>query len=209
MIQLLVKGGVVMIPIFICSIIALAIIIERAYVLIRLRRRSREFMPNLRMILEKEDYQQAKFFCEEEDFIVALIWKEGLERILQKKKDFKEVIAHKSEALVLSLEKGLNTLATVAHISPLLGLLGTVTGMIRAFMVVEQLAGRVNATSLAGGIWEALITTAAGLVVAIPAMAAHHYLVDGINHVIKEIEEDSYQLVSLIGDKDKPSGDLL
>lgn len=190
-----------MIPIILCSIIVVAIIIERAWVLIKLKKKSKKFFSDLKIILENENYEQAALFCEEENFIVSSLWKEAVERILQKKKDFKEVMEDRSAALVSYLEKRLNTLTTMAHVSPLLGLLGTVTGMIRAFMKVEQLAGRADAAALAGGIWEALITTATGLVVAILAMVAHHYLVDKVNNIIKEIEEHSHKLVSLINDK--------
>lgn len=201
MIQILIKGGILIIPIIFCSIIAIAIIMERIWVLIKLKKKSKEFFSNLKIILENEDYEQAAVFCEEENFIVSSIWKEGIERVLQKKRDFKEVMEDKSADLVSYLEERLNTLATVAHVSPLLGLLGTVTGMIKAFMKVEQLAGGVDAATLAGGIWEALVTTAAGLVVAILAMVAHHYLVDKINNTIKEVEAHSHKLVSLISDK--------
>ncbi|MDI6785850.1 MAG: MotA/TolQ/ExbB proton channel family protein [bacterium] len=209
MIQILIKGGILIIPIIACSIIAIAIIIERTYILIKIRKKSKKFLSILKTIIENEDYAQATAFCEEENFIVSSIWKEGIEKIIKKKKDFKETMEDKSSALVSYLEERLNTLATIAHVSPLLGLLGTVTGMIKAFMKVEQLAGRADAAALAGGIWEALVTTAAGLVVAILAMVAHHYLVDKVNNTIKEIEEHSCKLVFLINDKNDFSGNLL
>jgi biopolymer transport protein ExbB len=201
MIQILIKGGLLIIPILICSIIAIAIIIERSYIIRKLRKQAEKFFLQLKAILEREDYEEALIFCQEEDMVLSNIWGETIERIKNKKRDYIEVLEDRSADLLLYLEERLSTLATIAQISPLLGLLGTVTGMIKAFMKVEQLAGRVDASILAGGIWEALITTAMGLVVAIFAMAAHHYLTDRVSKIIREIEESSKNLLNIVKDK--------
>jgi biopolymer transport protein ExbB len=125
MLDLFLKGGWIMGLILICSIISLAVIIERAYVF---------------------------------------------------RKAGKKLQASGSNPLSLQeLEKNVDILGIVAHVAPLLGLLGTVTGMIRAFMKIEELAGQVSASALAGGIWEALLTTAFGLMVAIPSFIMYHW----------------------------------
>jgi biopolymer transport protein ExbB len=99
---------------------------------------------------------------------------------------------------VPALERYLGILATVATIAPLLGLLGTVTGLIRAFMVIQMKSGLVNPSDLAGGIWEALITTVAGLAVAIPTYVAYNYYVNRVNSLITEMEKGASRLLQLL-----------
>jgi len=102
------------------------------------------------------------------------------------------------------LEKNLGVLATIAHIAPLIGLLGTVTGMVRAFQVIEQKAVAmtpVNPGDLAGGIWEALITTVAGLAVAIPTYVAYNFLVTKVDGFVLEMEKSATDLVNILGTK--------
>ena len=89
------------------------------------------------------------------------------------------------------LERYLPSLHLISNVSPLLGLFGTVTGMIKAFQAIQNLGGKVNASVLAGGIWEAMLTTALGLGVAIPAMVAHNYLQGKVHKVVSEIKEES------------------
>ena len=99
------------------------------------------------------------------------------------------------------MEKNLPALATIAHISPLLGLLGTVTGMVRCFQAIQAKAVSLHPVSpgdLAGGIWEALLTTVAGLIVAIPTFVAYNYLVNRVNHFILEIEKAATELVNFL-----------
>ena len=96
------------------------------------------------------------------------------------------------------LEKNLVVLATIAHISPLLGLFGTVVGMIKTFMQIQEMRGIIDTARLAGGIWEALITTAAGLAVAIPAFVAYNYLVSRVNGLVLDMEKSATEVVDLL-----------
>jgi biopolymer transport protein ExbB len=99
------------------------------------------------------------------------------------------------------LQKNLNSLATIAHIAPLLGLLGTVVGMVRAFQAIQAKAAAslpVSPVDLSGGVWEALLATVAGLIVAIPAFVAYNYLVSRINNFILEMEKASTELVNFL-----------
>jgi biopolymer transport protein ExbB len=102
------------------------------------------------------------------------------------------------------LEKNLNALATIAHISPLLGLLGTVTGMLRCFQIIQQKAttlNPVNPGDLAGGIWEALITTVAGLIVAIPTYVAYNYLVNQADNLVLDMETAATELINILSQR--------
>ncbi len=105
----------------------------------------------------------------------------GLEVVEADRETLETVLVHSVEEEVRELSRYLQALATIGNIAPLLGLLGTVTGMIKAFMAIQELGGKVDASVLAGGIWEAMLTTAAGLFVALPVMVAHSYLTSQVD----------------------------
>ncbi|MEW5766738.1 MAG: MotA/TolQ/ExbB proton channel family protein [bacterium] len=199
MLSILIKGGWLMIPILMCSIIALTLVINRAYILYRARRDTERILPKLKEFLKEGRKVEVLSTCERNPSPLTHILKAGLLKIDRGIEEVKAAMEGASAAAVLDLERYLSGLATIAHISPLLGLLGTVTGMIRAFMKVEQLAGKVDASVLAGGIWEALITTAAGLTVAIPTVVAYNYLVNRVNSLVQIMETESTELVDILG----------
>jgi len=173
MIDLFLKGGFLMYPIAICSIIGVAIIINRFiqyhHLLKELETLTGDAAKNLPSIMEPI-INAIKSGCNEKEISII-----GTRQVRQ-------------------IEKGLSWLSMIATIAPLIGLTGTVTGMIKAFMVIEH-STTVNPSILAGGIWEALITTAAGLLVAIPVHIGHHYLekrADDIAFVMKETTTSLY-----------------
>ncbi len=127
--------------------------------------------------------------------------KAGILKHDRPKLEIKEAIEDAGVHEVPRLERRLGILSTIAHISPLLGLLGTVTGMVRSFQVIQEKATSLNPVSpadLAGGIWEALITTVAGLVVAIPALVAYNYLVSVVDNFVTEMESSATDLVNIL-----------
>jgi biopolymer transport protein ExbB len=136
--------------------------------------------------------------CDETPGPVAHIVKAGILKHDRPKEEIKETIQDAGQHEIPRLEKNLSVLATIAHISPLLGLLGTVLGMIAAFQRIQAESGRVNAGDLAGGIWEALITTAAGLSVAIPTYVAYNYLVSRVNALVLDMEKSATEVVDLL-----------
>ncbi|MCK4307410.1 MotA/TolQ/ExbB proton channel family protein [candidate division WOR-3 bacterium] len=184
---ILVKGGWMMIPILICSIVAIIIVIERILVLSRANLPS-DFMGKCKSYLEKEDRQGAIEMCGLYDSPIARVIKEGLT-------GDEETMNIKANLEVAELERRITALATIVGIAPLLGFLGTVTGMIRAFMRVEQLGGNVNASVLAGGIWEALVTTGAGLAVGIIAYIFYNYIVGRIKGIVQTIQNKSLEVL--------------
>ncbi len=184
---ILVKGGWMMIPILICSIVAIIIVIERMLVLSRANLPS-DFMGKCKSYLEKEDRQGAIELCGLYDSPIARVIKEGLT-------GDEETMNIKANLEVAELERRITALATIVGIAPLLGFLGTVTGMIRAFMQVQQLGGNVNASVLAGGIWEALVTTGAGLAVGIIAYIFYNYIVGRIKGVVQTIQNKSLEVL--------------
>ena len=192
------KGGILMWPIMLCSVVALSIAIERFWSLRRATIDAREFMDTMRNVLRQNRVQEAIEICDETDGPIARITKAGLLKHKSSKEDIREAIEDAGHLEIPRLERYLSALATCANIAPLLGLLGTVSGMIRAFQQIEHLQGQVNPSDLAGGINNALVTTAAGLSVAIPTLVVYNYFVSRVESMIVEMEISSSELVELL-----------
>jgi len=177
MFEFLSKGGVLVIPILFCSVLALAIFTERLIRFAQMRRRGLGLATKVSRHLDAGNEAAAREDTQNSDSPMGRILAQAMEVKDQDRETLETVIVHATEEEIRGLSQYLQALATIANIAPLLGLLGTVLGMIKAFMVIQQMGGKVNAAVLAGGIWEAMMTTALGLAVALPAMVAHSYLV--------------------------------
>lgn len=202
--DLIQKGGPLMYLIILCSIVALAVILERLYHFQRARIDSNKFMEGVSNILKRNRIMEAIDLCEKTPGPIAHIIKAGILKHDRSRHEIEEAIEDAGIYEVPRLEKNLGALATIAHISPLLGLLGTVTGMVRAFQVIQEKASflhPINPADLAGGIWEALITTAAGLIVAIPTFVAYNYLVSRVKGFILEMESTTTNLINILGQR--------
>jgi len=175
LISLFDKGGPVMWPILACSILALAIILERAYFFLRHTSNYQGFMARLLARVSDRDLGAALSFCRQRHDPLAVMAQTYLENYHQPQDLQAEMIKLRGSEQMERLERFLRGLATIGHLSPLLGLFGTVTGMIQAFRQLQALGTQADVTALAGGIWEALLTTAFGLLVALPTLAAYHY----------------------------------
>ncbi len=194
-----IKGGVMMIPIFICSIVAVTIIIERWIVLRRTQKGSQLLILQVKNTLGSGTVEQAISVCEQSRDLSARLLTEGLKRAKAPRGEIIEALENAGRDEVFKLEKYIPTLATVAGLAPLFGFLGTVTGMVNAFMTIQKLGGNVNASVLAGGIWEALITTVAGLIVGIIAMVFYNHFTTKVQQIAHELSGISFELVEFIG----------
>ena len=195
------KGGPVMIPIILCSIFAFAIILERILNIYRSKIDTSRFMDEITAALKRNRISDALEICEQTQGPIAQILKAGIAKHDCSRAEIREAIEDAGLHEVPKLEKNLSSLATIAHVSPLLGLLGTVTGMVSTFQVIQQKAQAmypVDASVLAQGIWEALITTVAGLVVAIPSFVAYNYLVAKVGGMVVEMEIMATELVNIL-----------
>ncbi len=192
------QGGPLMYLILAGSVIGLGVFLERLYHLHRARIDTERFMEEIRSLVRENQIQGAIDLCSRTPGPVAHIVDAGLARYSRSRTEIREAIEDAGVHEVPRLEKNLVVLATLAHVSPLLGLLGTVLGMIRAFMTIEEMQGVVNPSDLAGGIWEALLTTAFGLVVAIAAYVAYNYLVARVGKVVVDMESSATEMVSLL-----------
>jgi len=194
----IVKGGWLMAPILLCSVIALTITIERFYNLREPKIHPQDFVTKMKKLLNQRKINEAIAICSNSFSPISRIMETGILKIGSCRDEIKEAIEHAGKRESSNLRKYLAVLATIAGISPLLGLLGTVTGMIKAFQVIA-VKGVGHPTALAGGISEALITTAAGLVVAIPTLVAHNYFFKQANSYILEMENTSMELLDILG----------
>lgn len=202
--ELMQKGGPIMWPILLCSVIAFAIVIER---LLRLRQEqidTKTFMEQIAKSLKRNKVMEALDLCDRTGGPIAAILKAGVLKHDRTRTEIREAIEDASVHEVPRLERNLPVLATVAHIAPLLGLLGTVTGLVQAFQVIEAKAtalNPVNPGDLAGGIWEALLTTVFGLCVAIPTYVAYNYLVSRVDGFVLDMERSATDLLNILGEK--------
>jgi len=176
MLELLTKGGVLVVPIFLCSVLALAIFIERMIRFSLMRSRGAGLADIIIRLLRTGDATAAHEKAINSNSPMGRVLAQAIRFRSRDRETLETVILHATEEEVRGLSSYLQALATIGNIAPLLGLLGTVMGMIKAFMVIQQMGGKVNAAVLAGGIWEAMLTTALGLAVALPTMVAHSYL---------------------------------
>ena len=177
MVDLLAKGGVLVVPILLCSVLALAIFIERMIRFSLMRSRGAGLADKIIRLLRSGDAQAASEKAIASNSPMGRVLAEAVRFRDRDRETLETVMLHATEEEVRGLSSYLQALATIGNIAPLLGLLGTVMGMIKAFMVIQQMGGKVNAAVLAGGIWEAMLTTALGLAVALPTMIAHSYLI--------------------------------
>jgi biopolymer transport protein ExbB len=199
------KGGPIMIFILICSIIALAIICERIWVLLIVRKRiiPAELLIEVKHRVERGEIEDAKLACGKNASSLGRILIAGLDSAGAEREIIRERLEDRGGREAAELMRYLNVLSTVAGVAPLLGLLGTVTGMIKLFGVIS-LEGPGNPASMATGIAEALITTATGLTVAIPSYVAYRYFTSRAERLVGEMEEASLFLLDHI--QSKPEG---
>lgn len=202
--DLIQKGGPVMYLIMILSVISLGIIIERIYSLNRARIDSQKFMDDIINFLKHNKVIESIEMCNKTPGPIAHIIKAGILKHDRSKPEIKEAIDEAAQLEIPRMEKHLPILATIAHIAPLLGLIGTVSGMIKAFQVIQNKAATmtpVNPGDLAGGIWESLLATLAGLLVAIPTYVAYNYLVNQVDSLAYDMERSATDLVNLLSSR--------
>ena len=201
--QMIKTGGPIMAPIILCSLVALGIIIEKFIYFASIKTDVVELKKTIFELIKSNKIKEAIEICDQESSPIAKVLKAGLMKFGSTKETIKESIEDTTLYEIPKLESRLSALATIAHIAPLLGLLGTVTGMTSSFHTIQVRAASLNPVTpgdLAGGIGEALLTTVAGLMVAIPAYVAYNYLVNRISHIVLEMERAATELINFISE---------
>jgi biopolymer transport protein ExbB len=204
MMELIAQGGKLMYVILSCSVIAVGVIIERLVSLRRASTDSSALIEELSVVIENNQIDKALKICEEKPGPIANICSAALLKYDRGKDEIKEAIESSANLEVPHLEKHLGILSTIAHITPLLGLLGTVLGMITAFNKIADVSkagGAVGADIVADGIGQALITTAFGLIVAIPTYVFYNFLLSRVDSQVVDMEESAIHLTNIIGSK--------
>ena len=194
------KGGVIMIPLLILSILAIYIFIERAVVIRKAAREDRTFMDRIKDYIHEGDVDAALNLCKKTDTPYARLIEKGITRLGRPMNDVLAAIENVGNLEVAKLEKGFPWLATAAAGAPMLGFLGTVTGMVRAFYNMASAGTSADITTLSGGIYEALVTTVAGLVVGIIALFAYNYLVARVDGVVNQLEAKTMEFMDLLNE---------
>ena len=196
LLEIMVKGGWVMLPIAILSVATVYLFVERWLTLRKAQQHA--IWDRVRSYVESGDVGGAIAYCSAQDTPICRTLIKGLERLGRPIREIQEAVQAAGRYEAFQLQKRTDHLATIAGVSPMLGFLGTVTGMIRAFQQIQDLQGIVNPSVLAGGIWEALVTTAFGLVVGIVAFFGYNFLLTRIARVINEMEATATEFLDLL-----------
>ena len=198
MLILIENGGPVMWMILFCSILAGLIFLERLLHLHRAQIGTADFLSGIYNIVNRNNIAEAVSICEETPGPVAHIVRAAVLQHDSSREVIAQHIVEAGTAEIPRLERNLNVLLTLAQVTPLLGLLGTVLGMMHVLLVVEEKAPLVHAGDLSGGLWQALITTAAGLAVAIPTYAAYNFLAGRVESIVLDMERASSQILGFL-----------
>jgi biopolymer transport protein ExbB len=201
MVDFFIKGGIFMYPILLCSVTAVAIFFERLWTLRRNKVVPQPFVEEIETLVANGRIPDALMRCQVNRSSIARILLAGIRNFGKKREVIKEYIEEVGRHESAALERFVEALGTITGVSTLLGLLGTISGMITIFSVISAQSA-VNPASLAGGISEALITTYAGLTVAIPALVMYKYLQSKTNALILEMEQHAIRLVELLKDQE-------
>jgi len=192
------KGGYLMYPLLFSSILALAIILERTIMLHRLSLPLDPLLEKIKELLSRGKILEAIESCEKYNLPLSRVLRVGLLHHERDSQIIQELMETQLEEEMPLLERHLGILATLAAVSPRLGLLGTVSGMVKIFATIEAGGGAVDPGSLAGGIWEALLTTVFGLMIAIPSLIAYNYFTSRTQNLVREIRLGIRKLLQIL-----------
>lgn len=201
--ELCLEGGWVMIPLALLAVIAIYVFIERAIVIRRAAQEDVTFMQRIRDYIHEGEIESAQNLCRQTNTPYSRLIDKGISRIGRPMNDVLVAIENTGNIEVANLGKGLPWLATTAAGAPMIGFLGTVIGMVQAFYNLASAGSGANIDVLAGGIYEALVTTVAGLMVGILALFAYNYLVAKINGVMNDLEGKTMEFMDLLNEPAK------
>jgi len=199
--ELLFKGGFMMIPILFLFVISIYILIEKVLVINRESKSPNGFTDEIISRVKNDDINGAKLICEDTNNPVSRMILKGLNKLNTSLKNIESSIENVGKIEIYNLEKNLSLLATISGAAPMMGFLGTVTGMIQAFISIAEEEGAVSPKLLSSGIYEAMLTTAAGLFVGIVAYLAYNYLVSRVEKLIHKMEYTTIEFIETLQSK--------
>ena len=195
---LIYKGGIIMIPIILGSIIALAIVINRINYFLSIRMDVDSFIEKIYSLLRKNDITQAISECSKVKHPIGKVFNAGLENINKDHTGIEKAMERAGILAMADAEKYMLLLVIIVGVEPMLGFLGTIIGLINSFMAWEKAAASVTVDFLAGGIYQAMITTASGLIVAIPYYIIYHMMLGRINNIAKDLNLHGEEFLEII-----------
>lgn len=201
--SLAVKGGWIMAVLLILSLVACYIFVERLLLLNKMGKKSPDFLQKIRDYIREGKLSAATELCEKQETPSARMIAKGIARLGRPMQDIQTAIENVGNIEVAKMEKRLPALATIASGAPMIGFLGTVTGMVRAFYDMATAGTNVDISLLSGGIYEALVTTVGGLVVGIITLFAYNYLVGRVENIITQSETDALEFMDVLNEPNK------
>lgn len=208
MIDYIQKGGLLMWPILACSIISIGVFAERLFYFHRATIHVGEFLQGLSNLIHRRNFAEALHESAGTPGPVARVIHAAIIRHSSPRSELREIVQEAGQLEVPKLERFLGVLATIAFLTPVLGLLGTVAGMIDSFGTISSNGGYATVAELSDGVYKSLLTTAAGLVVATPTFVAYSYLSSRVNTLMHEMERAGIEIVHLLTDRES-SGDII
>ncbi|PSQ74040.1 MAG: biopolymer transporter ExbB [Bacteroidetes bacterium QH_9_64_21] len=193
-----------MIPLVLLSVLTIYLLIERLITIRQASSNPEVITERVREYVRNGNVQSAIQYCDDKDVPITRILKKGLERLGRPISEIQDAVQAAGKHETFDLEKRTNLLASIAGIAPMLGFFGTVVGMIKAFQQIQDLQGNVNPSVLAGGIWEVLITTAAGLLVGILALFSYNFLMGRIRRISNDMERSASDFIDLLQEPVSP-----
>lgn len=187
-----------MIPIGLCSMVAVYIFFERLATMNKANKDPDSFMIQIKDLVQRGDVSGAKLLCSQFDTPIARMIEKGVARIGSPLKTIEASVENVAKLELFKLEKNLSVLATIAGAAPMMGFLGTVTGMVTAFIAIAQEEGSVSPKLLAGGMYEAMVTTVAGLIVGIIAYLGYNFLITRVSKMVHKMEYTSIEFLDLL-----------
>jgi len=201
--EMAVKGGPILIPIGILSILALYIFFERLFVILKFSRLDQNFMNQIRDQVHQGNVQAARSLCKATDNPIARMIDKGLARLGKPIREIESAIENQGKLEVFTMEKNLGFLGTIAGIAPMFGFLGTIFGVIKIFYQIS-LQNSLEIDTISGGLYVKMISSASGLLVGMIAYSCYHYLVQRVDRVINKMEINAVQFIDLLEEPVKP-----
>lgn len=201
--DLLLKGGYMMVPLLILSISAIVILVERVLSINNASKTPAAFMDEIKRLVLGGNINEARLLCSKTNTPIARMVEKGISRIGSPLKNIEVSIENVGKIELYKLEKNLSLLATISGAAPMMGFLGTVTGMIQAFIAIAQEEGSVSPKLLSSGIYEAMITTAVGLLIGIVAYLSYNYLVTRVQKLVHKMEYTTVDFIDLLQEPGK------
>ena len=198
--QMMQRGGPLMVVLFVCSVVAFGVFIERLFYYKRSRMNVSEFLSGVLALVRRQSYAEAISRCEEGHGPIVSVVRTAIYKRHLPPNELREVVREIAQLEIPNLEANVSQLGTIGYVAPLLGLFGTVLGMIDAFVQINRTSGTASVGELSQGIYLALITTAAGLAVAVPCYLAHNFLVAQVHSLVADMERAGIETIHTLTD---------